>query len=115
MTVASNRQRAEFTDNLVVHFRGRIPGGLDLRRGDWEVGLTSFLLPVPLFVERTIYDYLNACVYGYQFGPRSGVGPYTRKKIKIPKFPAGQTWMQNVTIKGKTVQKKDAITFRWEV
>ena len=45
VTVASDIQRAEFPDNAVARFQTRIPGGLDLRGEEWEVGLTSLFLP----------------------------------------------------------------------
>ena len=105
VTIAGDRLQAEFPDNSIVRFRGRIPGGLDLLRGEWEVGLTSPFLPglvhtaTPPSEVRTIIT-RHDC--------ERLVGPATvRTKgvdyIKaitdrveqrlLHELPAGQTWM----------------------
>ena len=86
-----DHQQAEFPDNSVVRFRGGIPGGLDLRRGEWEVGLTSLFLPGPVKTVtppsdvRTIIDHATICTYGHQYGPKEPTGKYTRKQCTIAK------------------------------
>ena len=92
--VASDRQQAEFPENSVVRFRGWIPAGLDLRRGDWEVWLTSLFLPgqvntvTPPSDVRTMFGHTNVCVYGDQYRPKEPMGSYTctpiSPKIYIP-------------------------------